>query len=103
MPTAEGFAHRFGLNDLVRTGNGPHFQTGLQSGSAHGFTGSVTFELVGPQNQRPQTSTIDLGAIGGTVGDLVTQLNTDFTGVASFNLSAAGEIVVTPAASFHGL
>lgn len=97
-----GFAHRFGLNDLVRTGNGPHFQTGLQSGSAHGFTGSVTFELVGPQNQRPQTSTIDLGAIGGTVGDLVTQLNTDFTGVASFNLSAAGEIVVTPAASFTG-
>jgi flagellar hook-associated protein 1 FlgK len=95
-----GFAHRFGMNDLVRTTNGPHFQTGLQAGSAHGFTGTVIFEMVGPQNQRPQTSTIDMGAIGGTVGDLVNQLNTDFTGVASFSLSAAGEIVASPSTAF---
>lgn len=97
-----GFAHRFGLNDLVRTTNGPHFQTGLQAGSTHGYTGSITVELVGPQNQRPQTSTIDMGAIGGTVGDFVNQLNTDFTGVATFALSAAGELTVTPGAAFTG-
>lgn len=97
-----GFAHRFGLNDLLRTEIAPHFQTGVQSGSAHGFTGTVDFELVGPQNQRPQTTTIDMAAIGGTVGDLVTQLNTDFTGVASFSLSTAGELVASPGPAFAG-
>ncbi|WP_417513005.1 flagellar hook-associated protein FlgK [Minwuia sp.] len=95
-----GFAHRFGMNDLVRTSAGPHFQTGVQTGTAHGFTGSATFELIGPENQRPRATTIDMGAIGATVGDLVTQLNTDFAGVASFALSAEGELVTTPNGAF---
>ena len=95
-----GFSHRFGLNDLVRTPNGPHFQTGLASASAHGFTGEATFELVGPRNERPLQATIDFGAIGGTVGDFVTELNTVFAGTASFALDSAGELVTTPANGF---
>ncbi|ANK80441.1 MAG: flagellar hook-associated protein FlgK [Rhizobiales bacterium NRL2] len=95
-----GFAHRFGLNDLVRTPTGPHFQTGLAAGSAHGFTGEATFAMVGPRNERPLSTTIDLGAVGGTVNDLLTQLNTDFAGAATFGIDGAGKLTMTPAGGF---
>lgn len=95
-----GFAHRFGLNDLVRTPTGPHFQTGLAAASAHGFTGQATFELVGPRNERPLSSTIDFSTLGGTVNDILNQLNTDFAGAASFSLDSAGQLTTTPANGF---
>ena len=65
-----GFSHRFGLNDLVSTGTGPSFDTGLTSATSHGMTGEMTLSLIGPANQRAITTTIDFAAIGGTVGDL---------------------------------
>ncbi|MDF1719747.1 MAG: flagellar hook-associated protein FlgK [Minwuia sp.] len=92
-----GFAHRFGLNDLVRTGTGPTFDTGLTAATGHGFTGEMTLSLVGPANQRAITTTIDMAAIGGTVGDLVTQLNTSFSGLVDFSLDSAGKLSATPA------
>lgn len=96
-----GFSHRFGLNDLVRTSVLPQFETGLQATSAHGFTGTAELVLTGPQNQRVASSSIDFGALGGTVGDLLTQLNTDFTGFATFTLSTDGELVATPNSSLR--
>lgn len=95
-----GFSHRFGLNDLVRTVPGPHFDTGLSLGSAHGFTGQVTLELVGPQNQRTASATIDFGSIGSTMADVVNELNTQFSGFATFSLDAAGRLTATPASGF---
>ncbi|WP_416897824.1 MAG: flagellar hook-associated protein FlgK [Minwuia sp.] len=97
-----GFAHRFGLNDLIQTTAGPHFETGLAATSNHGFTGTATFELIGPANQRPISATVDFGAIGGTVNNILTELNTAFTGVASFSLNGEGALVTTPSANFAG-
>lgn len=92
-----GFAHRFGLNDLVSTGSGPNFDTGLTAATGHGFSGEITLSLVGPANQRAITTTVDMAAIGGTVGDLVAQLNTNFSGLVTFALDAAGKLSATPA------
>ncbi len=92
-----GFAHRFGLNDLVSTGTGPNFDTGLTAATNHGFTGEITLSLVGPANQRAITTTVDMAAIGGTVGDLVAQLNTNFSGLVNFALDSAGKLSATPA------
>jgi len=97
-----GFAHRFGLNNLIETSSGPQFQTGVSGTTSHGFTGTIELQMIGPENQRPTTSTIDMGAIGGTFGDLINQLNTDFTNIASFNLDSAGALTVTPQNGFQG-
>ncbi len=94
-----GFSHRFGLNDLVSTGTGPTFDTGLTAATNHGMTGEMTLSLIGPANQRAITTTVDFAAIGGTVGDMVNQLNTNFSGLVTFALDGAGKLTATPASA----
>lgn len=97
-----GFAHRFGLNDLVRTTPGPNFDTALAPASAHGFSGQMTLSLVGPANQRPISASVDFGTIGGTMGDVVTALNTAFNGTATFSLDGDGALVTRVGTAFPG-
>ncbi|MEC9346377.1 MAG: flagellar hook-associated protein FlgK [Pseudomonadota bacterium] len=97
-----GFSHRFGLNDLVRTTPGPGFDTALTTASAHGFTGQMTLSLVGPSNERAISGTVDFGAIGGTMGDVVSALNTAFNGTALFSLDADGALVTNVGTAFNG-
>ncbi|NQV81263.1 MAG: flagellar hook-associated protein FlgK, partial [Alphaproteobacteria bacterium] len=97
-----GFAHFFGLNDLMQALEPSHFQTGLSGTDAHGFgaTGDMSLQLRGPRGQVAREFTLDFATAGATtLDDVVSALNTGFSGFATFALSANGELQVTPAAS----
>ncbi|MEQ9642700.1 MAG: flagellar hook-associated protein FlgK [Alphaproteobacteria bacterium] len=98
-----GFAHFFGLNDLMTARVPPHFDTGLTSAASHGFgsSGTANLELRGPGAQVAASFTLDFSAVGGTVGDVVTALNTGFAGVATWSLDGNGALTATPAAGFE--
>ena len=97
-----GFAHFFGLNDLMQGLEPSHFQTGLLDANPHGFgnTGDITLQLKGPRGQVAREFKLDFATAGATTSaDVVTALNTGFSGFASFALDANGELQVTPNAS----
>jgi flagellar hook-associated protein 1 len=98
-----GFAHFFGLNDLVDAQRPLFFQTGLTSTDAHGFTAGETldFRVNSAQGTIAQTVSISVG--GTSFNDLLTQLNDTVSGLgryATFSLNAAGELVQTPTAGY---
>lgn len=99
-----GFSHFFGMNDLVGANSPFHHQTGLLATSAHGFTGQVTFDVRGPNNEAPLKATIDFGSIGANMTDVLGALNSG-TGLGayfSFGLDAGGALVATPKSGFAG-
>ncbi len=98
-----GFAHFFGMNDLMSARGAPHYQTGLTSAASHGFgsSGTVSLELRGPGAQVAGSFTLDFMAVGSTVGDIVSALNTGFAGVATWSLDSNGRLSATPAAGFE--
>jgi flagellar hook-associated protein 1 FlgK len=96
-----GFAHFFGLNDLVSARGAAAYDTGLTAAAAHGFTGQVSLEMRGPGAQVATAYTLDLGAIGGTVTDIINALNTGFSGVATWALDSNGRLAATPAPGFE--
>jgi flagellar hook-associated protein 1 FlgK len=59
-----GFAHFFGLNDLVEAKVETNPNTGFTGTDSHGFTGTVNLELRGAGGQVAATHTVDFGAIG---------------------------------------
>jgi flagellar hook-associated protein 1 FlgK len=95
-----GFSAFFGLNDLFQASGNAIQTTGLSAGDAHGFSPgqSITLLLKGPQGQRVGETTV--AVTGATIGDMVTALNTAFTGTATFALDANGQLQVTPAAAY---
>lgn len=97
-----GFAHFFGLNDVMQALEPSHFQTGLSGTDAHGFgaTGDITMQLKGPRGQIAREFTLDFATAGATtLDDVVTALNTGFSGFASFALDANGELQAAPRTS----
>jgi flagellar hook-associated protein 1 FlgK len=97
-----GFAHFFGLNDVMQALEPSHFQSGLSGTDAHGFgtTGDITLQLKGPRGQVAREFTLDFATAGATtLADAVTALNSGFSGLASFALDANGELQATPRAS----
>ena len=96
-----GFAHFFGLNDLVEARVNSHFDTGLAATDSHGFANGEAFrlQLRGPNSEIAADVTITFPVAGGTIQDIVNQLNTDFTGVGQFALDANGALAFTPAAT----
>lgn len=97
-----GFAHFFGLNDVMQALEPSHFQTGLLGADAHGFgaTGDITLQLKGPRGQVAQEFTLDFATAGATtLTDVVNALNTGFAGFASFSLDSNGELQATPVTS----
>ncbi|MEH6402507.1 MAG: flagellar hook-associated protein FlgK [Sneathiella sp.] len=97
----KGFSHFFGMNDLVESSVSTNFETGLQAGDAHNFTGTSDFTFIGPDGQTQSTFTINFGAIGGTMADVLTELNTGLNPAATATLSATGEIEITNATGFE--
>ncbi|MEQ1889153.1 MAG: flagellar hook-associated protein FlgK [Alphaproteobacteria bacterium] len=97
-----GFAHFFGLNDLVRAEAPSHYQTGLSSASAHGFTagGTARFKLIDTLGQVKREFTLTVA--GATIGDTVNQLNTGLSPFGSFSLDAQGALTLTPASGYEG-
>jgi flagellar hook-associated protein 1 FlgK len=100
-----GFAHFFGMNDLLSAGAESHYDTGFATTTAHGFgaTGITTIELRGPNNDVVTTYALDFSAVGGSaMSDVLTDLNTGFSGYASFSLDSNGALVATPATAYTG-
>jgi flagellar hook-associated protein 1 FlgK len=104
-PTSRGgiaFSHFFGLNDLFQSSANSIVTTGLSASDTAGFApgGAISLLLKGPQGQRVGETTVSV--TGTTIGDMVTALNTAFTGKATFALDANGQLQVTPAAAYSG-
>lgn len=97
-----GFAHFFGLNDLVEARRSFVTDTGFTGTEAHGFTAGqiVDFALRGPRGDVVLSTTLTVA--GATIDDLVTQMNTQFAGFASFNLDSTGHLVMTTASGYEG-
>ena len=95
-----GFSHYFGMNDLISTERPALYDVGLTAASAHGFTPgqTLTFRFTGESGAKIRDIQVAIPA-GGTVGDLLTALNSTVTGVGrygGFALDAAtGEVKFT--------
>ncbi|WGM30459.1 flagellar hook-associated protein FlgK [Brevundimonas sp. NIBR11] len=94
-----GFSHYFGLNDLVSSDRPAVYDLGLTATSNHGFTAgeTLTFRFTGESGAKIRDIEVAVPA-GGTVGDLLTALNSPITGVGrygSFALDASGEMKFT--------
>ncbi len=102
-----GFAHFFGINDLMTSNQPGHFETGFATTDAHGFgnTGAITIDLKGPRGQTAKSFTLDFATAGVTsFADIVSALNEGFKSFASFELNSNGELIASPLGShsnFH--
>ncbi|GLQ05856.1 flagellar hook-associated protein FlgK [Sneathiella chinensis] len=96
-----GFSHFFGMNDLIETEVETAFSTGLGVGDAHNFTGTTELEFRGPDGQVVSNFTVDFGAIGGTVGDVLNELNTNLSPYATASLNAKGELQIKNALGYE--
>ncbi|MBL26832.1 MAG: flagellar hook-associated protein FlgK [Rhodospirillaceae bacterium] len=97
-----GFAHFFGLNDLMTTSSGAFFESGFVATDTHGFTGDTTVRVFDNGGSVVKEFTFDAGAAGVTFTDLVNALNSganlDTFGTAA--LDSDGRLSVTPANGF---
>ena len=97
----KGFSHFFGMNDLIEASVSTNFETGLVGTGSHNFTGTTDFTFIGPDGQTQSTFTVDFGAIGGTMADVLTELNAGLSPAATATLSATGAIEITNAVGFE--
>ncbi|GJL96419.1 MAG: flagellar hook-associated protein FlgK [Hyphobacterium sp.] len=98
-----GFAHFFGLNDLVESQRPLFFQSGLTSTDAHGFTAGETLEFRVNSAQGTIAQNVSISIGGTSFNDLLTQLNDTVSGLgryATFSLNASGELVQTPTSGY---
>ncbi len=98
-----GFSHFFGMNDLLSAREIPHFDTGLTTAAGHGFgaTGTVSMEFRGPGGILAASHTLDFSAVGGTVANVLTDLNTAFSGYGTYTMDSNGKLVLTPAVGYE--
>lgn len=92
-----GLSQFFGLNDLVTAASPSSFATGVAAGDAHGFSGAAEFVLRGSDGAILRTFSVTVG--GSTFSDIVTSLNTQAAGAATFALDANGNLTMTPASA----
>ena len=85
-----GFSHFFGMNNLIEAKIDTSFDTGLSASDAHGFTGVSELVFRGPDGQEPISVTVNFGAIGGTMGDVVTALNAGLSPYTTASLDVNG-------------
>jgi flagellar hook-associated protein 1 FlgK len=96
-----GFAHFFGLNDLVSATSASSYATGVAGSDAHEFTGGAAeFVLRGTNGAILNTFSITVG--GSTFDDVIADLNTAAGGYATFALDADGGLIMTPATAYAG-
>jgi len=94
-----GFSHYFGLNDLVASNRPAFYDSGLTAASPHGFSAgeTMTFRFTGENGARLRDLQVSIPP-GGTVGDLVAQLNDATNGIGRFGafaLAADGSLSFT--------
>ncbi len=92
-----GFAHFFGMNNLVEARVPSNFETGVTGTDAHGFTAGDTLELELNDINGVKLSSFNLVIGGSTFNDILTSLNSSpLSSFATFSLSSKGELVATP-------
>lgn len=99
-----GFSQFFGLNDMIVSSSHALVPSGFTASDPHGFTAGQTVDMVlrdsGGRVLARQTMT---PATGGTMGDLVTQLNGgSFGAFGSFALDHRGRIQFQPDSAAPG-
>lgn len=97
--SGRGFSHYFGLNDLISTNRLGFYDHGLTAASPHGFTAgeTLTFRFTADSGARLRDLQVAIPP-GGTVGDLVAQLNDPAAGIGrfgAFSLAADGSLSFT--------
>ena len=96
-----GVSAFFGLNDIVETSRPVFYETGLSGTDTHGVTsGEITFGLRNENGDLLQSISYTPTA-GGTIDDIVADLNanTMFGSFATASLDADGQLTITPKAS----
>lgn len=99
-----GVSQFFGLNDLVRSDSSALVPSGFAAGDAHGFAAGETTEIVlRDTSGRALTSFTLTPAAGGTIGDLVDDLNNgSLGGFGVFSLDDRGRVRFDPATNVSG-
>lgn len=94
-----GLAQFFGMNDLITSTSPSSFATGVAGAQTHGFTagGQTDFTLRATDGSIIRKFSITMG--GSSFNDIVSNLNTQAGGAATFSLDANGKLVMTPSAS----
>ncbi|WP_018995829.1 flagellar hook-associated protein FlgK [Hirschia maritima] len=81
-----GLSHMFGLNNIVEKPTPTNFATGLDGASPHGFTTGQTMTLDIKSSNGTILNTVTVApTTGGTVNDLVTQMNTSLSGYGTIS------------------
>ncbi|MET1754386.1 flagellar hook-associated protein FlgK [Novosphingobium sp. RD2P27] len=99
-----GFSQYFGLNDIVRSADSALVPSGLAAGDPHGFTTGETTEIVlRDASGRSLTGYTLSPTTGGTMGDLVTELNASpLAAYGSFSLDDRGRFQFMPTSALSG-
>ena len=99
-----GVSQYFGLNDMVRSDSSSLVPSGLVASDAHGFATGETAQIVlRDATGRALTSYTLSPTAGGTVGDLVSELNASPLGdFGDFSLDDRGRMRFEPAGALSG-
>lgn len=94
-----GFADTFGLNDLVSKSKPLNYETGLMGADAHGFgAGTLRLAVRDLNGGILRTATVNVTA-GGSVDNLLTQINAQLTGYGQATIdNATGRVTISPVA-----
>ena len=93
-----GFAHFFGLSDLLVSTAPTFLEHGFAAGDAHLFTGDTQFTVHDAAGRT--VATVTFTPAPGTFAALATQLDTALAPYAGFALDANGRMVMTEAAGY---
>lgn len=101
-----GFAHFFGLNNIIDSTRPGFFETGMTGAEWHGFAAgsSMTFRVEASNGSTAGTISIPMVA-GQTFNDIINDLNNATTGLgryATTSLDANGSLQITPNAGYEG-
>ncbi len=99
-----GFSQYFGLNDIVQTEGALLSPAGFASTDPHGFdAGSTSDIMLRDSTGRVIARTTLTAAAGGTMGDLITQLNaSEVGGFGTFSIDSSGRFRFDQAAGVSG-
>jgi flagellar hook-associated protein 1 FlgK len=100
-----GFSAFFGLNDMIRSTGITNYDTGLTPADAHGFTAGqqISFQVADSTGSPVRNLTVTVPA-GGTMGNLLTALNDNVTGVGlygQFSLDANGALTFASSSTLN--
>ena len=94
----EGFSQFFGLNNLVQSTTTTNYNTGLVAGSPNTFSagGVMNLEISDATGAAIRTASLTIPS-GGTLGAVITALNSSMGAYGSFALDPKGQISFTAA------